>query len=110
MLAGAGTSGRLARGDAAQARHGAASRLAILAGTVVLFRVVPKGFIPSEDTGFLNGTTEGAEGLSFEAMVAHQKAVAAVLAQDPERRGLHVQRGRRRPDLVEQPGPRSSSA
>ncbi|MBK6900811.1 MAG: efflux RND transporter permease subunit [bacterium] len=57
--------------------------LAVFAGTLVLFRVVPKGFIPSTDTGFLTGTTEGAEGLSYEAMSAHQQTVAAVLAQDP---------------------------
>ncbi|MCX5800869.1 MAG: efflux RND transporter permease subunit [Candidatus Eisenbacteria bacterium] len=56
---------------------------AILAGTVLLFIIVPKGFVPSEDTGFLSGSTEGAEGLSFESMVKHQRAVAAVLAGDP---------------------------
>jgi HAE1 family hydrophobic/amphiphilic exporter-1 len=57
---------------------------AVLAGTFLLFRAVPKGFLPSEDTGFLNGSTEGAEGLSFEGMVVHQQAVAAVLAKDPD--------------------------
>jgi HAE1 family hydrophobic/amphiphilic exporter-1 len=54
----------------------------ILAGTVVLFLVVPKGFIPSEDTGQTFATTETAEGTSFDDMVAHQKAVAAIVAQD----------------------------
>jgi len=58
--------------------------LAVLAGTVFLFGAVPKGFLPSEDTGILNGTTEGAEGLSFEGMAAHQQAAAAVVAQDPD--------------------------
>jgi HAE1 family hydrophobic/amphiphilic exporter-1 len=57
--------------------------LAILAGTVVLFRLVPKGFIPNEDTGQLQCTTETAEGTAFEAMVEHQQAVAAIVAQDP---------------------------
>jgi HAE1 family hydrophobic/amphiphilic exporter-1 len=55
----------------------------VFAGTMFLFRVVPKGFIPSSDTGFLTGTTEGAEGLSFEAMKTRQQAVAAAIAQDP---------------------------
>ncbi|MBK9304579.1 MAG: efflux RND transporter permease subunit [bacterium] len=67
-------------------RHKRATLLlsaAVFAGTLVLFRVVPKGFIPSTDTGYLTGTTEGAEGLSFEAMRTHQQSVAAVLAQDP---------------------------
>ncbi len=57
--------------------------LAILAGTVVLFRLVPKGFIPNEDTGQLQVTTETAEGTSFESMMAHQQAVAAIVAADP---------------------------
>ncbi len=57
--------------------------LAILAGTAVLFRLVPKGFIPNEDTGQLQVTTETAEGTSFESMMVHQQAVAAIVAADP---------------------------
>ena len=57
--------------------------LLIVIGTVVLFRVVPKGFIPSEDTGQIQCTTETAEGTSFDAMVEHQKAAAAIVAADP---------------------------
>ncbi|HVP37550.1 MAG TPA: efflux RND transporter permease subunit [Candidatus Saccharimonadales bacterium] len=55
----------------------------ILVATVMLFRVVPKGFIPSEDIGLLQGTTEAVEGTSFEAMVRHQQALAAIVAKDP---------------------------
>jgi hydrophobic/amphiphilic exporter-1 (mainly G- bacteria), HAE1 family len=55
----------------------------ILVGTVVLFRVVPKGFIPSEDTGQLYATTETAEGTSYDAMVQHQRAAAAIVQEDP---------------------------
>ncbi len=54
----------------------------VLIATIFLFGIVPKGFIPSEDTGLLNGTTEGAEGLSYDGMVEHQKAVADVLSKD----------------------------
>ena len=57
--------------------------LAILAGTVVMFRLVPKGFIPSEDTGRIIGNTETAEGTSFESTVRHQRALAAIVGQDP---------------------------
>jgi HAE1 family hydrophobic/amphiphilic exporter-1 len=57
--------------------------LAIMIGTVVLFRIVPKGFIPNEDTGQLQCSTETAEGTAFESMVAHQQAVAAIVQQDP---------------------------
>jgi HAE1 family hydrophobic/amphiphilic exporter-1 len=56
---------------------------AILIGTVALFMAIPKGFIPSEDTGRIIASTESAEGTSFDAMVAHQKAVAAIVGQDP---------------------------
>jgi HAE1 family hydrophobic/amphiphilic exporter-1 len=56
---------------------------AVLAGTVFLFLKVPKGFIPSEDTGMIQGTTEMAEGIGFQSMVGHQQQVAAILQQDP---------------------------
>ncbi len=55
----------------------------ILAGTFVLFRDLPKGFIPSEDTSQISLTTEAAEGISFESMVEHQKAAASVVKGDP---------------------------
>jgi len=57
--------------------------IVVFIATVFLFTIVPKGFLPSEDTGFMNGTTEGAEGLAFENMVNHQKEVAKILADDP---------------------------
>jgi len=60
----------------------------ILVGTLVLGRVVPKGFIPSEDTGQLNGTTETAEGTSYDAMVQHQRAAAAIVQEDPNVEGF----------------------
>ncbi|MCC6652024.1 MAG: efflux RND transporter permease subunit [Candidatus Eisenbacteria bacterium] len=67
----------------AHRRAALAFSLAILAGTVLLFRLVPKGFIPTEDTGQLQITTETAEGTAFESMMAHQQAVAAIVAADP---------------------------
>jgi HAE1 family hydrophobic/amphiphilic exporter-1 len=51
--------------------------------TVLLFMYIPKGFIPSEDTGRIDGSTEGAEGISFEALVAKQRQVAAIVKDDP---------------------------
>jgi len=54
-----------------------------LAGTVVLFQLVPKGFIPSEDTGRIRASTETAQGTSFEGMLAHQKAAAARVRENP---------------------------
>ncbi|HXI33526.1 MAG TPA: efflux RND transporter permease subunit, partial [Gemmatimonadales bacterium] len=55
----------------------------ILVGTAVLFILVPKGFIPTEDIGTISGTTETIEGTSYDAMVQHQQAVTDVLLHDP---------------------------
>ncbi|MEP6765374.1 MAG: efflux RND transporter permease subunit [Gemmatimonadaceae bacterium] len=52
--------------------------------TVLLFMYIPKGFIPSEDTGRLEASTEAAEGIGFEALVAKQREVAAIVAADTE--------------------------
>jgi HAE1 family hydrophobic/amphiphilic exporter-1 len=60
----------------------------ILIGTLVLGRVIPKGFIPSEDQGRLSGTTETAEGTSYDAMVKHQRAAAAIVQEDPNVQGF----------------------
>jgi len=57
--------------------------VAIMAGTVWLFQLVPKGLFPTEDTGRISVITEAAEGTSFEAMVPHQRALAAIVAKDP---------------------------
>jgi HAE1 family hydrophobic/amphiphilic exporter-1 len=56
--------------------------LATLAGTVYLYIIVPKGFFPQEDTGFLIGVTEAATDTSFEAMSVRQKALVDVLKAD----------------------------
>jgi hydrophobic/amphiphilic exporter-1 (mainly G- bacteria), HAE1 family len=55
----------------------------ILVGTAVLFVLVPKGFIPTEDTGSIQGSTETVEGSSYDAMVQHQLAVAEVIGRSP---------------------------
>ncbi len=57
--------------------------LLLVVGTVVLFRTVPKGFIESDDTGRIQGSTESAEGTSYEGMVGLQKKAADILLKDP---------------------------
>ena len=52
----------------------------VLAATVYLFNVVPKGFLPSEDQGQIQIQTEAAQGISFDDMVRHQQAAAAIVA------------------------------
>jgi hydrophobic/amphiphilic exporter-1 (mainly G- bacteria), HAE1 family len=55
----------------------------ILLATGLLYVLVPKGFIPTEDTGQIQGTTETLEGTSFENMRDHQLAVADIVQRDP---------------------------
>lgn len=57
--------------------------LGTVAGTAWLFMTLPKGFIPTEDTGQIQVITEGALDASFETMVRHQQAVAEILAENP---------------------------
>ncbi len=66
----------------------AAASLALLLATVWLARVVPKGFLPSEDQGQLRGTTEAIEGASFDAMKRHQLEAMQVLAADSNVQGF----------------------
>jgi hydrophobic/amphiphilic exporter-1 (mainly G- bacteria), HAE1 family len=55
----------------------------VTALTGVLFVVAPKGFIPSQDTGQIFGQVEAIQGISFDAMVVHQRQVMEVLRSDP---------------------------
>jgi hydrophobic/amphiphilic exporter-1 (mainly G- bacteria), HAE1 family len=57
--------------------------VAVLLATIYMFEKVPKGFIPSEDTGQILINTEAAQGVSFEQMVRNQQQLAAIVAQDP---------------------------
>src|SRR4029079_15708805 len=57
--------------------------LAIIVATGYLFTVVPKGFLPSEDTGRFNLNTEGVQGLGYQEMLRHQQQVADIVAKDP---------------------------
>jgi HAE1 family hydrophobic/amphiphilic exporter-1 len=66
--------------------HGRAAMIfsgIILAATVLLFYVIPKGFIPSEDRDQISMQTEAAQNISFDAMVAHQTALLEIVQQDP---------------------------
>ena len=51
--------------------------------TLFLLGIIPKGFLPSEDTGSIFTFTEAAQGISFDAMVRQQKALAAIVAENP---------------------------
>ncbi len=57
--------------------------IATVIGTGVLYYLAPKSLFPEEDTGFLQAQMEGATDTSFDAMVARQLQVNAILAADP---------------------------
>lgn len=57
--------------------------IAVLVATGYLFVKIPKGFLPSEDTGLIVGFTEASQSISFEAMVRHQKVLHDILLAEP---------------------------
>ncbi|MDX2205263.1 MAG: efflux RND transporter permease subunit [Hyphomicrobiaceae bacterium] len=50
--------------------------------SIWLYIVVPKGFFPTEDTGFIFASTEAAPDIGFATMVEHQKRAAAIVKAD----------------------------
>jgi len=59
-----------------------------LAATVWLYELLPKGFIPNQDTGQLSATTELPQEASFDAMVKSQMEVMKIIAADPNFNGF----------------------
>jgi HAE1 family hydrophobic/amphiphilic exporter-1 len=51
--------------------------------TLVLFVVVPKGFIPAEDTGQVIGMTRAADGTTFEELNGMQQKLARIAERNP---------------------------
>ncbi|MGA7949162.1 MAG: efflux RND transporter permease subunit [Thiobacillaceae bacterium] len=67
-------------------RHRRATMLAFLVVFVVtgwLFAVMPKGFLPSEDTGQIFAFTEAAQDISFDDMARKQRQAADIVRADP---------------------------
>src|SRR5205823_3738484 len=55
----------------------------ILAATVWLFMVVPKGFIPNEDQNEVRISLEAAQGTSFPDLMRHQLKAMDIVIKDP---------------------------
>ena len=51
--------------------------------SVYLFTIIPKGFFPQQDNGFLTAVSEASQDISFEAMKKHQEALSAIVQADP---------------------------
>jgi len=65
-----------------------ATSLVLLLATGYLFLHIPKGFIPNEDQSAIFAVTEASQGVSFDAMIKHQQAVANIVRADPAIRAL----------------------
>jgi len=66
--------------------------LLVLAGTMVatfwLYIVIPKGFLPQQDTGLIFAVMEGGDEVSFAEMQRLRATVEATIRKDPEVVGL----------------------
>jgi hydrophobic/amphiphilic exporter-1 (mainly G- bacteria), HAE1 family len=58
--------------------------VALLVGTAFLFTKVPKGFLPSEDQGRFNVSSEMIQGIGFDEMVKHQMQLGEIVAKEPD--------------------------
>ncbi len=59
-----------------------------LVATIWLYVIIPKGFLPQQDTGLLVGVTDAAQDISFATMAERQQALADVVARDPAVRAV----------------------
>jgi multidrug efflux pump len=57
--------------------------LVTVALTALLYLVIPKGFFPLQDTGLIQGISEGPQSASFEAMSQRSRTLARILLEDP---------------------------
>src|SRR5262249_32420484 len=62
--------------------------VAVLIGTGFLFVIVPKGFIPEQDTDQIQITTEAAQGTAYDKLVEYQEQVARIIRANPNVVGL----------------------
>src|SRR5207237_1357737 len=60
----------------------------VLALTAVLFVIVPKGFIPEQDTDQIAVTTEAAQGTAYDKLVEYQNQISEIISGDPNVEGL----------------------
>ncbi len=59
------------------------SLVATIGATGWLINVMPKGFFPQQDTGFMMATVEGTPDMSYATLAAKQLRVAEIVAADP---------------------------
>ena len=58
--------------------------VATLILTVLLYVFIPKGFFPVQDTGVIEGISQGAQSTSYAQMAEHQQALADAILKDKD--------------------------
>ena len=62
--------------------------IAMIALTVGLYVVIPKGFLPEQDTGIFIGVAQAREDVAFDAMEKIENECAAIILKDPAVAGV----------------------
>lgn len=63
--------------------------LLTVAASVASFMMIPKGFFPLQDTGFIVGATQAAADIPYEEMVAKHKQLEEIFSKDPDITGFN---------------------
>jgi hydrophobe/amphiphile efflux-1 (HAE1) family protein len=64
------------------------STIALIVLTGYLYYVIPKGFFPEQDTGFIFGQAEARQDISFEAMAKIENQLSRIIVEDPAVSGV----------------------
>jgi multidrug efflux pump len=62
--------------------------LATLAATIFLYIIIPKGFLPLQDTGLITAVTEASTDVSFDEMQRRQDEIEALVRADADVTGV----------------------
>jgi len=57
--------------------------LATVASNFYLFKIVPKGFLPQQDTGMISGMAQGTQDISFQSMSSKALQFIQIVKNDP---------------------------
>jgi hydrophobe/amphiphile efflux-1 (HAE1) family protein len=65
-------------------RWGLIVTIGMFLGSVYLFIIIPKGFVPEQDNGLISASTEAAPDISFAEMSSKQQELAQIVMRDPD--------------------------
>jgi multidrug efflux pump len=65
-------------------RWGLIATIGMFLGSVYLFVIIPKGFVPETDNGLITASTEASPDISFSEMSLKQRKLAEIVMRDPD--------------------------